>query len=55
LPKSPELPKLKMQLLKVQRQMLNIVHAETPEQIATARELMMEYATRLGVDLLSGL
>jgi len=51
LPKSPELPKLKMQLLKVQRQMLNIVHAETPEQIATARELMMEYATRLGVDL----
>lgn len=51
MPKSPELPKLKMQLLKVQRQMLNIVHAETPEQTATARELMVEYSTRLGVDL----
>ncbi len=31
--------------------MLNIVHAETPEQIATAREMMMEYAARLGVNL----
>jgi len=31
--------------------MLKIVQAETQEQIATARELMMEYATRLGVDL----
>src|SRR5581483_1142667 len=31
--------------------MLNIVQAETPEQIATARELMTEYVTRLGVDL----
>ncbi|HET9283160.1 MAG TPA: GNAT family N-acetyltransferase [Candidatus Angelobacter sp.] len=31
--------------------MLTILQAETPEQIATARELMVEYSTRLGVDL----
>lgn len=31
--------------------MLSIVQAETLEQIATARKLMMEYAARLGVDL----
>ena len=31
--------------------MLSIVQAKTPEEIATARELMVEYATRLGVDL----
>jgi putative acetyltransferase len=31
--------------------MLAIVHAETPEQIAAARELMLEYATALGFDL----
>ena len=31
--------------------MLKIVQAETPEQIATVRELMMEYAARLGVNL----
>lgn len=30
---------------------MNILHAETPGQVATARELMMEYAARLGVDL----
>jgi GNAT superfamily N-acetyltransferase len=40
-----------MQLLKVQRQMLNIVQAENSEQIAIARELMVEYSTKLGVDL----
>lgn len=31
--------------------MLTILQAETAEQMATARELMMEYAARLGVDL----
>src|SRR5262249_43164426 len=31
--------------------MLKIVQGETREQIAIARELMMEYAARLGVDL----
>jgi len=31
--------------------MLKIVQAETPEQIATARELMMEYATGLEFNL----
>jgi putative acetyltransferase len=31
--------------------MLTILQAETPQQIATARELMIEYATALGVDL----
>lgn len=31
--------------------MLNILQAETPEQIAVARELMVEYSARLGVDL----
>jgi putative acetyltransferase len=30
---------------------LGILQAETPEQIATARELMMEYATALGFNL----
>jgi putative acetyltransferase len=30
---------------------VSIFQAETPEQIATARELMMEYATALGFDL----
>jgi GNAT superfamily N-acetyltransferase len=30
---------------------LTIFQAETPQQIATARELMIEYATALGVDL----
>lgn len=31
--------------------MLTIVQAETPEQIATARELMVEYAQTLGFEL----
>src|SRR5215469_3044954 len=31
--------------------MLTILHAATPEQIATARELMLEYASQLRVDL----
>jgi putative acetyltransferase len=31
--------------------MLSIIQAENPQQIATARELMIEYATVLGVDL----
>jgi hypothetical protein len=31
--------------------MLRIVQAETPEQIATARELMIEYATWLEFNL----
>jgi putative acetyltransferase len=31
--------------------MLTILQADTPQQIATARELMIEYATALGVDL----
>lgn len=31
--------------------MLKIIQAETPEQIAIAREMMMEYATSLGFDL----
>jgi putative acetyltransferase len=31
--------------------MLAILQAETPQQIATARELMIEYATALGFDL----
>jgi putative acetyltransferase len=30
---------------------LSILQAETPQQIAAARELMMEYAARLGIDL----
>jgi GNAT superfamily N-acetyltransferase len=33
------------------QQMLTIVQAETPEQVATARELMKEYAAELAVDL----
>jgi GNAT superfamily N-acetyltransferase len=31
--------------------MLTILQAETPQQIATARELMIEYAAALGFDL----
>jgi GNAT superfamily N-acetyltransferase len=33
------------------RQMLTILQASTPDQIVTARELMIEYATALGFEL----
>jgi putative acetyltransferase len=31
--------------------LLTVIQAETPQQIATARELMMEYSAALGIDL----